>query len=335
AEVINQIVLYDQAYIYVGDFTNYFDKINHSLLKENIKRVLNVNMLTNDWFNIYKSITKFGYYEKNFLEKNIDSEKNLRSQNKRSYFNNLKEFRTFQKNNKTKFNKNDFGIPQGTAISAVFANIYALNFDLQMNQLAFSHSGMYRRYSDDFILIIPISSNINNYTEIEVIIKNIAEECKINIKDEKTNTFLYSQHNLINLNNKSKQNMDYLGFNFDGKNVMEEVLIDDNMVFDIDNLKGFLNDTSSFGFIAKENNKIIGFAYCYTLLRPDGKTMFYLHSIGMLPNYQDKGYGSKLLSFIKEYSKEIGCSEMFLITDKGNPRACHVYEKLGGKNDYK
>lgn len=102
-----------------------------------------------------------------------------------------------------------------------------------------------------------------------------------------------------------------------------------------DNLKGFLNDTSSFGFIAKENNKIIGFAYCYTLLRPDGKTMFYLHSIGMLPNYQDKGYGSKLLSFIKEYSKEIGCSEMFLITDKGNPRACHVYEKLGGKNDYK
>ena len=114
-----------------------------------------------------------------------------------------------------------------------------------------------------------------------------------------------------------------------------EWLIDDNMVFDIDNLKGFLNDTSSFGFIAKENNKIIGFAYCYTLLRPDGKTMFYLHSIGMLPNYQDKGYGSKLLSFIKEYSKEIGCSEMFLITDKGNPRACHVYEKLGGKNDYK
>ena len=87
--------------------------------------------------------------------------------------------------------------------------------------------------------------------------------------------------------------------------------------------------------LAKENNKIIGFAYCYTLLRPAGKTMFYLHSIGMLPNYQDKGYGSKLLSFIKEYSKEIGCSEMFLITDKGNPRACHVYEKLGGKNDYK
>ena len=36
---------------------------------------------------------------------------------------------------------------------------------------------------------------------------------------------------------------------------MEEVLIDDNMVL-IDNLKGFLNDTSSFGFIAKEIIKL-------------------------------------------------------------------------------
>ena len=43
---------------------------------------------------------------------------------------------------------------------------------------------------------------------------------------------------------------------------MEEVLIDDNMVFDIDNLKRFINDTSSIGFITKENNKIIGFSYC-------------------------------------------------------------------------
>ena len=34
---------------------------------------------------------------------------------------------------------------------------------------------------------------------------------------------------------------------------------------------------------------------------------------------------------LRNILKEIGCSEMFLITDKGNPRACHVYEKLGGK----
>lgn len=116
--------------------------------------------------------------------------------------------------------------------------------------------------------------------------------------------------------------------------LMKDVLEDDGMIFNTDYLNNFLNDKNAYGFIAKENNKVIGFAYAYTLLRPDGRTMFYLHSIGMLPNYQNNGYGSQLLSFIKEYSQKIGCSEMFVITDKGNPRACHVYEKLGGKNDF-
>ncbi|HIR74862.1 TPA: GNAT family N-acetyltransferase [Candidatus Ventrenecus avicola] len=115
---------------------------------------------------------------------------------------------------------------------------------------------------------------------------------------------------------------------------MEDVLKDDNMIFNKDFLNSFINDNNAYGFIAKENNNIVGFAYAYTLLRPDGKTMFYLHSIGMLPTYQNNGYGTKLMQFIKDYSISLGCSEMFVLTDKGNPRACHVYEKLGGKNDY-
>lgn len=116
--------------------------------------------------------------------------------------------------------------------------------------------------------------------------------------------------------------------------LMEDVLKDDNMIFNKDFLENFVNDKNAYGFIAKEENKIIGFAYAYTLLRPDGKAMFYIYSIRMLPDYQNNGYGSKLLEFIKNYSIEIGCFEMFAITDKGNPRACHVYEKFGGKNDY-
>ena len=116
--------------------------------------------------------------------------------------------------------------------------------------------------------------------------------------------------------------------------LMKEVLKDDNMIFNLEYLNNFINNQNAYGFIAKEENKILGFAYAYTLLRPDGKMMFYLHSIGILPNYQNKGYGQKLLHFIKEYSKKIGCSEMFVITDKDNTRACNVYEKLGGKNDH-
>lgn len=115
---------------------------------------------------------------------------------------------------------------------------------------------------------------------------------------------------------------------------MKEVLEDDNMDFDIKNLEKFLTAPNTYGFIAKVDENIVGFAYCYALQRPDGLVMLYLHSIGILPNYQDKGVGSKLMKFIIDFAKKNNFSELFVITDKGNPRACHLYEKFGGKNDY-
>ena len=115
---------------------------------------------------------------------------------------------------------------------------------------------------------------------------------------------------------------------------MKDVLEDDNMVFDAKNLENFLKTPNAYGFIAHEDDKIVGFAYCYALRRPDGLVMFYLHSIGVLPNCQNKGIGSMLMSFIIAFAKENGFSELFVITDKGNPRACHLYEKFGGKNDF-
>ncbi len=116
--------------------------------------------------------------------------------------------------------------------------------------------------------------------------------------------------------------------------LMKEVLEDDNMIFDLKKLKIFIKNKNNYGFIIKVDNKVIGFAYAYDLKRPDGQSMFYIHSIGLLPDYQNKGLGSKLMKFILEYAKENNFSEAFIITDKGNPRACHLYEKFGGKNDF-
>ena len=116
--------------------------------------------------------------------------------------------------------------------------------------------------------------------------------------------------------------------------LMGEVLADDRMVFNPEFLENFVDDPRSFGFLVKSGGKIVGFAYAYALLRPDGKTMFYLHSIGLLPEYQDQGMGTRLLAYILDYAKSGGYSECFVITDRGNPRACHMYEKLGGRNGY-
>ena len=45
---------------------------------------------------------------------------------------------------------------------------------------------------------------------------------------------------------------------------------DENTQYNKDFLKDFILNKNSYGFIAKENNIIIGFAYGYVLLKPDG-----------------------------------------------------------------
>lgn len=88
-----------------------------------------------------------------------------------------------------------------------------------MKQIVDNHFGIYRRYSDDFILILPIRKDINEYLYIENEVKYLGENYKIDIKYKKTNTFLYNNYEIVNLNTENIGQMDYLGFNFDGRNV--------------------------------------------------------------------------------------------------------------------
>lgn len=116
---------------------------------------------------------------------------------------------------------------------------------------------------------------------------------------------------------------------------MREVIEDDEMVYAPEALSAFIDTPNTFGFTAKVNGKIAGFAYAYALVRPDKiSPMLYLHSIGLLPGYQGQGLGTKLMEYVISFAKEKGFSECFVITDKGNTAACRLYEKMGGKSHY-
>ena len=115
--------------------------------------------------------------------------------------------------------------------------------------------------------------------------------------------------------------------------LMRNFVDDENTKYEKENLIKFINDKNAYGFIARDENKIVGFAYGYTLLRPDGKQDFYLHAIDIMADFQGNGYGTELMNYIKGYVKEIGCRKMFLITNKSNISACKCYEKAGGVNN--
>lgn len=115
--------------------------------------------------------------------------------------------------------------------------------------------------------------------------------------------------------------------------LMLDFIDDENTRYEEDNLISFLNKENTYGFVARDERKIVGFAYGYTLIRPDGKVDFYLHAIDIMTDYQGNGYGTELMNFIKQYVNEIGCRKMFLITNKSNISACKCYEKAGGINN--
>ncbi len=115
--------------------------------------------------------------------------------------------------------------------------------------------------------------------------------------------------------------------------LMQNFIDDENKNYEKEKLINFIKDKNAFGFITRDEDKIVGFAYGYTLLRPDGKQDFYLHAIDIMAEYQGNGYGTGLMNYIKDYIKEIGCRKMFLITNKSNVSACKCYKKAGGINN--
>lgn len=114
--------------------------------------------------------------------------------------------------------------------------------------------------------------------------------------------------------------------------LMLDFVDDENTKYNVDILKNFINDKNNIGFIAKTNNKIVGFAFGYILLKPDGRKVFYLDAIDIMSEYQGQGYGTSLISYARNYAKSIDCYKMYLITNKSNISACKCYEKAGGIN---
>ena len=112
--------------------------------------------------------------------------------------------------------------------------------------------------------------------------------------------------------------------------LMLDFIDDENTKYDKAVLKEFLNEKNAYGYIAVHNGKAIGFAHGYVLNKPDGQKRYYLHAIDVMEGWQNQGYGTELVRFIHEHSKTLGCSKMFLLTNKVNASACRCYEKAGG-----
>lgn len=230
------------------DITGFFDNLDHSLLKKCWVKIMgyNENFLPGDHYNVFKNITKFSYIEekeifnefKNLLF--VESKSKIIKQRKVDRISYLKDknviafcesadIKLLRKKNYIKANKfledgtkRIKGIPQGSPISSVLANIYMLDFDLHIAKYIQRVGGLFRRYSDDIVIIVPTKYQKNVLKLLDQEIKKL----NLEIKPSKTQIFWFFKEagrffcfeKNLKVNQFQRNTMfDYLGFSFDGK----------------------------------------------------------------------------------------------------------------------
>ena len=227
AEVIQFIVNSPGCYIMVGDYHDFFGSLNHGYLKFRLKEVLQKQDLDKDEYAVLKSVMKYAYVDKKGLEKYLRMH-GTNIEKLKVYFTTGKEFRLFKDQAKIlgllrKNDENDekIGIPQGSAISAVLANVYMIKIDEEINRVVRKYNGMYRRYSDDFIVLIPqddkVDLTIFNLVKNEI--KKIIDKGELTLQEQKTKTLVFQDSTIRDVETNKLVSLDYLGFCFDGIDV--------------------------------------------------------------------------------------------------------------------
>ncbi|WP_047789056.1 reverse transcriptase domain-containing protein [Tenacibaculum mesophilum] len=229
------------------DIKGFFDNLNHKKIKESWCSLYNWKNLEDDHYNVFRNITKFSFVEEVelfnlFKERIIIKTKSGVIKNKPidklKYLNNQraiafckkKDLHLIRKKGLIRNNKysdhrlRDFGICQGSPISSVLANIYMLDFDETIFNSLKDINGLYRRYSDDMVVVC--EKKYKNHI-IDLMKQEIENKALLEIQETKTQVFhFYIQNNKLvcgqefsgQLNsNSTNRNFEYLGFSFDGE----------------------------------------------------------------------------------------------------------------------
>lgn len=199
------------------DVEKFFDRLDHQTLKERWMNVLGVNRLPADHFNVFKSLTEFQWVDRNTAFKELGiSPHNPNPENRRLcspkvFRDRIRGNGLVWKNPEASYKR---GIPQGAPISALLSNIYMLQFDSALAKKIESIGGMYRRYCDDVMIVVPAphADTIERFARDEI------QKLQLEINTEKTTRANFPadpSHQAID-----GTKIQYLGFDFNGTQIL-------------------------------------------------------------------------------------------------------------------
>lgn len=220
-EAFNAIRAQEHCLVIVGDFTEFFDRLDHHYLKKMMCNLLDTDKLPQDYFAVFKNITRFASWDWKLLVEqsgNSITERGIRTKlNKQDTIFTKAQFQQHKEN--IIKNNMSYGIPQGSPISAVLSNIYMLEFDKEISSYVWGHNGTYMRYSDDFLIVLPYGNEQKIQEHENFIFSQVDCIAGLDLQKEKTSVYIFENELITTFPAKETSKIDYLGFIFDGVNI--------------------------------------------------------------------------------------------------------------------
>ena len=212
-EVFEFIKAQGDCAVLATDISDYFGSMCHDQLKRAWCRLLGVQRLPDDHFAVFKAITQSCTVERvklcNVL--GLDPERPLAYGRQR--FCSPRQFREVVRGGGLcTVNRSGRGIPQGSPISAVLSNFYMLEFDSMMHAAVAAHGGLYRRYCDDILFVVP-TPEIR--VKVQVLMMALVTDLGLKAHPEKTEAIDFAR---VDGRLVASKTLNYLGFTFDGEN---------------------------------------------------------------------------------------------------------------------
>jgi hypothetical protein len=198
------------CHVVAVDISGFFDTLNHSHLKSGVASILNVDRLEGHHWTVFRNVTRYSWVETVDLDFVLGKERFRGSRicSPIEFSNHVRGVTA----GLVRVHDLPFGIPQGTPVSGLYANIYMLEFDRAMVELMKSLDGSYRRYSDDIALVVPATVDRSELVDIA---QKFLADFELSLSEDKTDTSTFSGARL-----GCDQPTQYLGFVFDGQSIL-------------------------------------------------------------------------------------------------------------------
>ena len=241
-EAFEQIAGMGSCYAVAMDISSYFESLDHAKLNALWCELLGKNELPADHNAVFKAITRYTVVDldKCYERLGYKGKVAIDGQEKWGFTRDPKKIpmqlcsmedfkvkicgKGGQHTQLTEQNKEPYGIPQGSPISDLLANMYLMHFDKDMMSFAQVNGAYYRRYSDDILFICPADPKLLEATISKIKEGIVQAGDHLLVKDEKTNITHFSKDGdnvtATTILPKDKEKpFEYLGFAYDGKTV--------------------------------------------------------------------------------------------------------------------